>query len=125
MQSPDFGDRKGPASNEQGEQLDETAAPPIDQELILRCVRLEASADEQQELRRLTETHQSWKDALDATYRAEDERAERAGLSEEDKRFQEEVSEVDRLPDGERAAAAREFLRKKVFGTRPPEDGPA
>jgi hypothetical protein len=57
--------------------LDENTAPPIDDEarkLIRRCVRLEASADEQDRLRLLAYSYLSWRNALAAAYREEDER---------------------------------------------------
>jgi hypothetical protein len=58
--------------------LDENTAPPIDEEarnLIRRCVRLVASADEQDRLRLLAHSYLSWRNALAAAYRDEDERA--------------------------------------------------
>jgi hypothetical protein len=103
MQSHDSRDKKRPG----GEGLDKANAPPIDRGLILRCVRLEASAEEQDELRRFTRSFKTWQDALDATYREEDARAEREGFAEEDRRGVEKwLWEDANLTRAERGEAA-------------------
>jgi hypothetical protein len=115
MQSQDFRDKKRPDGNGRGERLDDNSAPPIDRALILRCVRLEASVEEQDELRRLTHSYKSWQDALDATYREEDERAECEGFSEEDLRVLEKwPSEDASLTREERGEAAWKEIKEAV-----------
>jgi hypothetical protein len=118
MQSRDFRDKKRPDREGRGEHLDENAAPPIDRELILRCVRLKASEEEQGELRRLTRSYKSWKDALDATYREEDARAEREGFAEDDLRgvekWQWEDANLTREERGEAAwNEVKEAMRRR------------
>jgi hypothetical protein len=118
MQNQDFRDKRGPDGNGRGERLEENTAPPIDRALILRCVRLEASPEEQDELRRLTHAYKNWQDALDAAYREEDERAEREGFSEEDRRGVEKwLWEDANLTRAERGEAAWKEA-KEVLGKR-------
>jgi hypothetical protein len=89
--------------------------PPVDRELILRCVRLEASVEEQEKLRRFTQLHKSWQDAFEAAYRAEDQRAERDGLTEEEQRFlNERLWEDAHLSPEERQAAFWKLVREKT-----------
>jgi hypothetical protein len=59
--------------------LDENTEPAVDdeaREFIRRCVRMEATGDEQDKLRHLARSYMSWRDALAAAYREEDDRAE-------------------------------------------------
>jgi hypothetical protein len=134
MQSQDSRNKKRPDGNGPTERLDENTAPPIDRELILRCVRLEASPEEQDELRRLTHAYRSWQDALDAAYCEEDARAEREGFSEEDRRGVDKwLWEDANLTRAERGEAAwkevQEALRERPANSEecppfnPPDDG--